>query len=352
MRRLLIVLLLAGCGREAEPPAAPPPVQVARASVATATVRSISTGPRLSGTLQPQQSAAILAETSGTVVSVGAAEGQTVNRGAVLARIADASAADALRSARTAVQAAETAVAVARRDYERNSTFSKAGALPARDAEAARAQLAGAQSQLGQARAQLSAAQERAGNQTVTAPAGGVVSERHVGTGAVVTPGMPLFTIVDLSTLQLEASVPADALAQVSPGAPVDLEVRGYPGQPFSGTISRVAPGVDPATGQVRVYVGLSNQGLRLVAGLFAEGTVRTESREALVIPLDALDESGSGAAVMRIRNGLAERVAVQLGLRNEAEGYVEVISGLEAGDMVIVGPARAIAPGSRVSVG
>jgi membrane fusion protein (multidrug efflux system) len=348
---LLLVVALTSCTKDEPPPPAPVPMRVERASAATVTSRYVTTGPRLSGTLQPQQSATILAETGGTVVAVNAAEGQAVGKGSFLARIVDEAAADTLRAARVAVQSAQTGVAVARRDYERAQRLAGAGALPKRDIDVGRAQVASAEAQLGQARAQLAAAEDRSGNQMVTSSVSGIVSEKRVSTGDIVAPGTPLFTIVDLSTLQLEATVSADAISQVTPGTAVELEVRGYPGQTFRGTISRVAPSVDAGTGQVRVYVAMPNQGQRLVGGLFAEGTVRTMSRMGLVIPIEALDESGSAPAVIRVRNGLTERVTVQLGIRNDAEGFVEVLAGLAAGDTVLVGPARTITPGTRVNV-
>ncbi|MGZ5431888.1 MAG: efflux RND transporter periplasmic adaptor subunit [Thermoanaerobaculia bacterium] len=348
---LPIVFLIAACKREEPPRSAPVVMRLERASTATVTKRYAVTGPRLSGTLQPQQSASILAESAGTVASVSAAEGQTIGRGTELARIVDATAADAIRSARVAMQSAQTAVAVASRDFERTRRLAAAGALPTRDIDVARSQVATAEAQLGQAREQLAAAQERAANQRVVSSVSGIVSEKRVSTGDVVTPGTPLFTIVDLSTLQLEATVPADAIAQVSPGTSVELEVRGYRGETFRGTIARVAPSVDPGTGQVRVYVSMPNRGKRLVGGLFAEGTVRTVARFGLAIPIDALDESGAAPQVVRVRNGVTERIPVQLGIRSDAEGWVEVLSGLAEGETVLIGPARTITPGTRVNV-
>ena len=347
------VLLVAAACRKSEPPPAPPPVmRVERASVATVGTRYLSSGPRLSGTLQPQQSASILAEVSGTVASVSVQEGQAVARGTELARIVDQAAAESLRSSEVAVQSAQTAVAVAHRDAERTTRLAAAGALAKRDAEVARAQVASAQAQLGLARAQLSSARDRVGNQRIVASTSGIISEKAVSEGDVVAPGTPLFTVVDLTTLQLEATVPADALAQLTIGSLVQLEVRGYPGEVFRGAITRIAPSVDAATGQVRVYVALNNQGRRLVGGLFAEGTVSSVSRQSLVIPIEALDESSGTPSVIRIRNGATERVTVTLGIRNEADGIVEVLSGLAAGDVVLTGPARAMSPGTKVKVG
>jgi len=353
VKRALVVILLAAtaCKREEPPKPAPVVMRVERASAATVTKRYVATGPRLSGTLQPQQSATIIAETGGTVLNVTASEGVSVARGTELARIVDETASDALRSAQVAVTSGQTTVAVARRDYERAQRLAGAGALPKRDIDVGRAQVASAEAQLGQARAQLAQAQERSGNQRVVASVSGIVSEKRVSTGDVVTQGTPLFTIVDLSTLQLEATVPADAIGQVNPGTTVELSVRGYPDQAFRGTIARVAPSVDAGTGQVRVYVSMPNQGKRLVGGLFAEGTVRTIARVGLIVPIDALDESGAAPAVMRVRNGVTERVTVQLGIRSDAEGFVEILSGVGEGETVLIGPARTIAPGTRVNV-
>lgn len=348
---LTVAVFVTACGKEEEKPAGPPTVNVDAASVAVVRQTSITDGPRLSGTLQPQQSATITAEVGGTVTAVNASEGGRVARGTALAIISDETAAEAVQNARTAVQSARTAVTVARRDLDRSSSLASAGAVPRRDVDVARSQVASAEAQLAQAQQQLTQAQQHASDQRVTTAMSGIVSEKHVSVGDVVSPGAPLFTIVDLSTLQLEAAVTSEAVGSLQPGSSVEVEVRGYPGETFRGTITRIAPTVDAATGQVRVYVSIANTGRRLVGGLFAEGTVTTVSRIALVIPIAALDETGGSPAVLRLRNGVAERVTVVVGLRNEAEGFIEILSGLNAGDRVLSGPARTITPGTKVNV-
>ncbi|HEX8616900.1 MAG TPA: efflux RND transporter periplasmic adaptor subunit, partial [Thermoanaerobaculia bacterium] len=354
MKRVFLFLLLLSLACKREPPPAPakPPVNVEPASMAVARTTRVASGPRLSGTLQPRESATIIAEVGGTVAAVNVAEGQSVARGSVLAVITDETASEAARNAQTSVQSAQTAVAVARRDLERASSLAAAGAVPRRDIDVARAQLAQAQAQLAQAQTQSTQARERVGNQRVVAGMTGIVSQKNVSAGDVVAPGSPLFTIVDLGTLQLEASVTSDAVGSLQPGAAVDVEVRGYAGERFRGTVTRIAPTVDPTTGQVRVYVNIANEGRRLVGGLFAEGTVTTVARMGLVVPIAALDETSGDPAVTRVRNGVAERVVVQLGVRNEGEGVVEILSGLNEGDRVLVGPARTITPGTKINAG
>jgi membrane fusion protein (multidrug efflux system) len=103
-------------------------------------------------------------------------------------------------------------------------------------------------------------------------------------------------------------------------------------------------------TRQVTIFVTLPNLGGKLIAGLFVEGRVDAESRRGVIIPLAAVDETGPTPLVTRIRDGKAERVPVALGLR-EAESELVEVTGIEAGDVVILGAARTLATGTPVRV-
>ena len=137
-----------------------------------------------------------------------------------------------------------------------------------------------------------------------------MVAERPANAGDVVTPGTELYHIIDPRSMQLEASVPSEALSVIKVGLPVQFEVRGYPGQPFTGRIERISPAADPVTRQVSIFVTIPNVGGRLVAGLFAEGRVAQQARRALVVPLTAVNTSDPKAPwVLRVAGGKAERV-------------------------------------------
>jgi RND family efflux transporter MFP subunit len=166
-----------------------------------------------------------------------------------------------------------------------------------------------------------------------------------------MTPGTPLYTIIDPSSMRLEASVPSDRIGELRVGAPVHFTVRGYEGQTFAGRIERISPVADPATRQISIFVAIPNVGGRLIAGLFAEGRVQTEVRRALVVPGTAVDTTGTAPAVTRIREGKAERVEVKLGVRDGETEKVEVLSGLADGDVVLIGAARGVTPGTPVTV-
>jgi membrane fusion protein (multidrug efflux system) len=172
-----------------------------------------------------------------------------------------------------------------------------------------------------------------------------------VSAGDVVQPGAPLFTVVDPGSMQLEASVPAAQLGQVRRGAPVRFTVSAYPGRVFTGTVQRINPAADAATGQVPVIVTIPNSEGALVSGLFAEGRVEAEVRQGVMIPANAVDERGVQPTVLRLKGGKAERVPVQLGVRDPETDRVEVVSGVAAGDTLLVGGALGTTPGTQVRV-
>jgi RND family efflux transporter MFP subunit len=350
----LTVGVVAGCRSDNDARAEEnerPTVDVGVENIAVVEQAMLRTGPLLSGSLQPVRDAEVRAEVSGTIVQSLVDNGQAVQRGQLLARIDDTAVRDQWLSARSLVTSAQNAVNVARREEERAARLSEAGAVAERDLEVARQARIAAEAQLEDARARLALAQRQLDNTQIRAPFAGLVSERSASAGDVVQPGSELFTVVDPSSMRLEASVPASALSALRVGDPVEFTVNAYPDRTFTGTIERINPAADPATRQVRIYVAIPNAGGRLVAGLFAEGRVATESRMAVVAPKNALDVRGLRPTAVRVKNGTAERVEVELGLEDEATERVEVRTGLSAGDTVLLGAALGVTPGSQVRV-
>lgn len=356
--RIAVLISLAGvalgaCGGEEEAvgQAAPAAVPVAAEDAVRAARRTIRVGPRIAGSLDARKRADVRAEAGGQVLEVSAELGQQVKKGQVLARIEAAAQGDALRSARAAVRSARENLTVAKRQAERTRALVAAGALAERNLESARSAAVAAEASLGQAVAQQASARTQLGNATVRAPMDGAISQAPVHTGDVVAPGAALFTIIDPSSMRLEASVSSENLATLRVGTPVSFSVRGYPRQLFQGTIERVAPAADPNTRQIPILVGIPNERGVLVAGLFAEGRLVGASREALVVPAAAIDTSGESPTATRVKDGVVERVSVQAGVEDAASELVEVVSGLAPGDTVLLRNARALPPGTRVAV-
>lgn len=347
--------LATACGGDEAPPAAaenaPAVVQLAPENVATASIADLTSGPFVSGQLTPSREATVRAQTGGSLVTLNVDRGRNVSAGQIIGRIAARDLDDALASAQAAVKSAENALTVARSEAARTEALVKGGALAARDLEQARNMVAGAEAQVAAAKAREKSTWQALDDTNVRAPISGVVSDRPANAGDIVSPGTPLVTIIDPSSMRLEAAVSSDQIALVKPGAKVQFRVRGLSSDVFTGTIDRLSPSADPVTRQVTIFVTLPNIGGKLIAGLFAEGRVDAETRRGVIVPLGAVDESGPTAVVTRIRDGKAERVQVTLGLRQSEAELVEVLSGIAEGDVVILGAARTLAPGTPVRV-
>lgn len=329
----------------------PVTVQVGPEAIAIAERTILSTGPLLSGSLVAERTAQIRAEVPGSVVQVFHDPGARVAQGTSLAKIDDRAINDAFLSARSGLTAAQNAAEIAQRELERAEKLIAVGAIADRELENVRRAELTARTMRDDARARLASAQKQLDATNVLAPYSGVVSERMVNPGDVVAPGSSLFTLVDPATMRLEAAVPAEQLSMVRLGAPVRFTVTGYQGRTFEGRISSINPSADPQTRQVRLFVRIPNAGNQLVAGLFAEGRVASESRETLTVPEIAVDVRGLTPTVLRLKNGRTEKVDVTLGARDAATERLEILTGVMVGDTLLVGPALGISPNTPLKV-
>jgi membrane fusion protein (multidrug efflux system) len=360
-RIALTVIVLAGlavstgCRRESEAAAAEAEknagMTIGPENIAIVAPGSLMSGPAISGTLTPEREATTRAQIGGSVLQTYAEAGQSVRAGQLLVAIDATGVQDAFLSARAAVTAASNNADIAARELGRSQKLLAAGAIAEREIEQVRRNAISANAALADARARLASAQRQLSNTRVVAPFSGIVSDRPVSAGDVVQVGTALVTVVDPSSMRLEASVPSDQLGSVRIGVPVTFTITGYPGREITGRVTRVNPTADPATRQVRIMVSIPNTEGRLVGGLYANGRLASESHTGLVAPLSAIDARSGTAAVLRIKQGRVERVPVQLGLRDEGAEKIELLSGVQAGDTLLLGAAQGITPGTVLRV-
>lgn len=320
-------------------------------NITIAKLGSVTSGPAISGTLTPALQATIRAQVSGSVISTNSDVGRTVKRGQVLGEIDASAIRDAYYSAKSGVASAQSAYNTAEHDLQRDQTLLNAGAISPRDLETAQQMYANAQASLESAKAQLANAQKNLDNTRIIAPFSGIVSQRSVSAGDVVQPGSVLFTVVDPSSMELDASVPSDQLGDVHVGTEVSFTVTGYPNRNFIGKIIRVSPAADPATRQVPIAVAIPNTTRTLVAGLYADGRLSSRKQTGVIIPQSAVDVKLQRPAVVRIHNGKVERAEVTLGMRDDHAETVQVTSGINQGDTLLVAAAQGITPGTPVRV-
>ena len=273
------------------------------------------------GTLEAEREVDIVARTGGPLVALNTEEGVQVRAGEVLAQIDELEARAQVEISRVALQDAETAYERAKASLE-NAIVSQEVYDQAYSAfESAKAQLAGNEIQLGYTR--------------ITAPFDGLIIQRAVKFGETVTAGQQLFRISDFDPLLCVIGVPERDLARLSVGQPAILEVEAFPDEQFRGRVLRISPVVDAATGTIRVTLEVNRQG-RLSPGMFAGVRLVTDVREeALIMPKRALSLESLADSVFVVEDGAAYRRNVTLGY--EEDDRVEVTSGLDRGDRVIV---------------
>ncbi|NQW04524.1 MAG: efflux RND transporter periplasmic adaptor subunit [Acidobacteria bacterium] len=331
--------------------ATPVVVQLAPENVATAIVADITSGPFVTGQLTPVREATVRAQVGGPLVSLTVDRGQSVRQGATIGRISARDLDASLASAEVAVTSATNALAVATSEAARTESLVKGGALAVRDLEQARNMVAGAEAQLASTQSREASVRQQLDDTIVRAPISGIVSERPANAGDIVSPGTALVTIVDPTSMRLEAAVTSDQVSLVQPGATVRFRIRNLSNDVVTGTIERLSPVADPITRQITIFVTLPNTSGRLIGGLFAEGRVESETRHGVIVPMSVVDETGPTATVTRIRNGKAERVTVELGIRQADAEVIEITSGIAEGDILIRGAAKTLSPGTPVRV-
>jgi len=186
----------------------------------------------------------------------------------------------------------------------------------------------------------------------VRAPFAGMVSERSVNPGQRVGMNARLLNLVDLSELELEANVPLAQAAQLRIGQPVTFTVEGFGARNFAGKVVRINPVAQTGSRMLTLYARIPNPAGELRGGMFVQGQLwLTEPQNALVVPLSALRKDEQGDHVLLVRNGAVERRAVRPGAIDQGTRRAAIVSGLQAGDRVLLARLRGIKPGMAVKL-
>ncbi|MCB2087748.1 MAG: efflux RND transporter periplasmic adaptor subunit [Sphingomonadaceae bacterium] len=170
---------------------------------------------------------------------------------------------------------------------------------------------------------------------TVTAPQSGAITMLGVRPGMTVSAGQSLAEISSYSPIWLEAAVPEAQAGSARVGQPVSATLTAFPDERFAGRIIAILPGVAEASRTLTVRAALPNPGLRLKPGMFAQVTLSSEQREALLVPSEAVIRTGERTLVMIAREGGGYRPA-EVRIGREAGGRTEILAGLGEGEEVV----------------
>jgi RND family efflux transporter MFP subunit len=357
---LVMTLMLVGCSGEQKTVSAAPET-VSNVSVISAQPATVPDVVEAVGTLRAAQTSQLAAQMMGNIVEVGVREGDRVQRGQVLAAIDEAQPRAALDRATAAelaaqqeIMASESDFALSESTFKRYQTLYEKKSVSPQEFDEVRARYQAAQARREMARAgqtQAKAALQQAhtalGYTHILAPFDGLVTEKRADVGTLASPGMPIFTVEDLHHYRLEATVNETDLRYVRQGqlAPVSVDALGD--RQLKGRVVEIVPAADPSSRSFLVKIELpSDPALR--SGLFGRAQFARGQRSALLVPRSAVVERGQLQGIYVVdQNRIAGLRYITLGRSSAAQ--VEVLAGLQAGEMLVADPGTRELNGKKV---
>lgn len=331
-------------------PVKDPVIELSAIDLATAHVVELTSGLPISGALKAVNSAIVKARVPGELQGLTVREGDRVEAGQVIARVESTEYADRVRQAQQQADAAKAQVEIAQRQVDNNAALVRQGFISKTAADNSLASLNTAQANHRAAQAGIDVLRKSLADTVLRAPISGQVSQRLAQPGERVAPEARIVEIVDLSRLELEASIsPADSVA-VRVGQQALLRIEGA-AQPVPATVARINPSAQAGSRSVLIYLTVAAQpGLR--QGLFAQGQLATETQRALAVPLNAVRTDKPLPYVQVVEGDRIAHRTVQTGVRGEVDGELWVaVQGVADGARVLRGAAGVVREGTQVKL-
>jgi RND family efflux transporter MFP subunit len=327
----------------------------ARVTVFKVSKQRISENLVFTGVIEAWQTMNIMPEIGGRIAKIYVEEGDRVQKGQLLAELDT-------RAAHLQMEQAEAAVAVAQANYndaeknmERMARLIKENAVSEQQYEKIKLAFESADAQLSQARSALNLSKYNLDVSIMEAPFSGVVASRNAEAGDVINPMMGGFspnsgivTLMDFSRVKIEADVSHQDVVRIEKGQPASMAVSAFPGRSFPGRVSVVNLTADPTTKKFHVEVAADNPDLLLRPNTFGEITIEVSSHDdALVVPQNAILENKYVFVVNE--DNTVQRQEVSLGLENT--DMVEILSGVQLGDRVVVDGSYGLDNGTKIEI-
>lgn len=286
------------------------------------------------GTILADASAMLRTEVPGQVVERHFEDGQSVAKGDPLFSIEATVLEAEANEARANVDQSDAA-------YKRAQELVKNQLVSATEFDTARANY-------NVSVARLHSAESRLSKTVIRAPFDGFVGLRRINVGDYATIGQELVNVVRLNPLRVDFSVPETLLSRIQPGQKIAVTVGAFRGEVFHGEVTAIDPQIDVTGHSMAIRARLPNDGLTLRPGLFAQVAVSLAvNPNAIMVPEQAIWPIGNNKIIYVIKEGIANQRVVQLGDRKP--GWVEVLSGLDAGEEIVVVGQMKLFPGAAV---
>ena len=326
------------------------PLSLVSADVLKLQASELARGPMVSGSLQPVVKAELNAEVSGIVTKVLKDNGDLVKAGELLVQLDQTTFRDKLMSAQEAERSALVTADQAQKQLRRMQSLHKQNLVTAEVLESAEIKANQANSELASAKARLVEARQQLERTEVRAPFDGVVAMRKTSAGDTAQIGKALMVVIDPSSMRFEGYIAADQVGQVKVGQAVNFKVNGYSSQRFDGVIERINPQAAETTRQVQLFVAINSKE-DLVAGLYAEGYIAIANQQSLMVPPSVLVQEGDNHFVWQLTDNKLHKVKVDIGAKDPRWGTVQLLSGVNIGDQVLLQPLGAIKEGATVTL-
>jgi len=358
---ILLVGFQPGCSSEPKQSAPAAPEKVRDIAVLQVEKATVPDYVEATGTVRAAQTAQLASQVMGTITSITVHEGSPIQRGEVLVSI-DASQPQAgYERASTALQASEQDIAAADADYalaeatmkRYQMLYDKKSVSPQEFDEvktklaAAKARRDAAHAGKAQANAALAEARTVVGFTRIRAPFNGFVTAKLADVGTMAAPGVPLLTVEDPSKFRLEATVDESKMGAVRPGETLPVVIDALGDRSFSGKVVQIVPVADPASRSFVVKIELPTDP-QIRSGLFGRARFPKGERQSIVIPQTAVLNRGQLQAVYVVgKDQVASLRFVTLGAPSDQK--VEVLSGLQSGDAIVIQPGERELSGKQV---
>jgi RND family efflux transporter MFP subunit len=309
--------------------------------------------------------AAVGARIIGRVVELPVDEGDRVRRGDLIAVLDSEDLRASLAQSEAQLLEQKARLADAEREARRQRELVAAQIVPQADLDAAETQLEVARAVVNTQQARVDAVQAQLAYTVIRSPIDGVVIERNVEVGEMVAPGGftsqqatgAIVRLADPRSLEVEADVNESFISRLRPGQPASIRVDAVPDTAYTGKLRQIVPTADRQRAVVQVKVTIDDRDERLVPDMSCTVTFLEEGSQArsaeteakLYLPSAAVLAQDGASVVLRVRDGRLEKVGVDVQPVEGGDGRVEVIRGLEAGDVVVVAPDPGLRDGQRV---
>jgi RND family efflux transporter MFP subunit len=325
-------------------------VELAAADLVRLKTVDLVQGLAIAGPLRATNTAFVKARVAGELQGLSLREGDRVTAGQVVARIEATESQARVRQAQQQAEAARAQVDIARRSFENNRSLVDQGFISKTALDTSQASLNAAEASYRAAVAGADLAAKSLEDTVLRAPMAGLVAQRLAQPGERVAIDTRILEIVDLSRLELEASIsPADSL-RVKAGQVARLTIEGATA-PLAAKVVRVNPSALSGSRAVLAYLSVQpNPGLR--QGLFAQGTLATGTVSVLAAPLNAVRTDKPLPYVQLIQDGAVLHQTVELGARGESDGQSLVgLKGVSENALLLSGTVGSLRAGTRVKL-